>query len=222
MPNHITNVLTITAPNVPQIMAEIAGPERLIDFNNIIQMPKSLKIEASTWVEAAEWLQGGDEPRFNQKTKEEWLALFGDKAEETLRQGSLRISNKKSYGYADWYGWAPNNWGTKWNSYDCAMRGDLIKFETAWNYPEPVMKALSAKYPEAEFKLDYADEDMGSNCGTVIFKAGAKEIIEIAPSWSLLSPADQRKWREFAFKLRYPGADPKDHDMNEHYEYIEA
>lgn len=221
MPNHITNVLTITAINVQQIKEEIAGPERLFDFNSVIQMPESLHIEASTFVEAAEWLQGGDEPRFGNKTKEEWLKLFGDKADEILRQGALRITNKKSFGFADWYGWAPANWGTKWNSYDNAERGESIKFETAWCCPEPVMKALSAKYPDAEFKLEYADEDRGSNCGTLIFKSGAMEIIEIAPTWSEQSEKEHRKWRKFALQLQHPGADPKDHGMDDNYEYIE-
>lgn len=221
MPNHITNVLTITAENADQIKAEIAGSERLIDFNAVIKMPESLMIEASTFVEAAAWIAGGDEPKYNQKTKDEWLSLFAEQREILLEQGRKHNANISRYGYANWYGWAPDYWGTKWNAYDTAMRGDSIKFETAWCFPEPVMIALSAKYPAAEFRLDYADEDTGSNCGTVVFRAGAKEIIDVAPPWSEQSDADHRKWRKFAFLLQYPGESPLDHDMDENYEYIE-
>ena len=58
-------------------------------------------------------------------------------------------------------------WGTKWNAYYHESRDDSdFVFDTAWNHPRPVIKALSLKYPEVIFKIAYADEDMGSNLGT--------------------------------------------------------
>ena len=62
--------------------------------------------------------------------------------------------------------WARAHWGTKWNAYDTERRAeDQLKFETAWSHPDPVIIALSEKFPEAEIHVRYADEDLGSNFG---------------------------------------------------------
>jgi hypothetical protein len=80
-----------------------------------------------------------------------------------------------------WYNWNTNNWGTKWNGYDVSWedREDgrtLLRFDTAWAHPEPVIHALAAKFPNEILEVRYADEDLGSNCGT--YKIRDKECID--------------------------------------------
>ena len=55
--------------------------------------------------------------------------------------------------------------------------GDNIIFETPWSIPEPVIEKISRDFPNEEFKIEFADEDIGGdNKGFLIFKDG--EIVE--------------------------------------------
>lgn len=84
-------------------------------------------------------------------------------------------ANYKKYGYYDWYDWSWDHWGTKWNAYDQYPEGCRLSFHTAWSTPEPVIKRLSEMFPDVEITVEYADEDIGSNCGTYCYLAGNKE-----------------------------------------------
>ena len=58
----------------------------------------------------------------------------------------------------DWYDWRCENWGTKWNSVDarCEYASDCVldfSFMTAWGPCEPIVKALAAMFPDAQFRL---------------------------------------------------------------------
>ncbi len=69
-----------------------------------------------------------------------------------------------------WYNWRVENWGTKWDAYEVEMTRVDDKtlnyiFLTAWASPIYALVALSEKYPNLEFKLMFADEDIGNNCG---------------------------------------------------------
>jgi hypothetical protein len=87
----------------------------------------------------------------------------------------------------DWYAWHLKYWGTKWNAYDsyiAATPGTItFVFSTAWSTPEPVISKL--KLLGFNFELKYADEDIGSNCGKMIYnpdKTGFKDIVHITAS----------------------------------------
>lgn len=60
-----------------------------------------------------------------------------------------------------WFSWNKENWGTKWNAYNCAHSIDngiaVITFETAWNVPYPVIIAFANKY-KISFEHRYFDE----------------------------------------------------------------
>ena len=79
----------------------------------------------------------------------------------------------------NWYRWSVDNWGTKWNASEVAYvpgTNDTgsVHFQTAWDMPEPWIKALIRKYPGADFTLDFADEDTGcANWGRIVSKAGS-------------------------------------------------
>lgn len=82
----------------------------------------------------------------------------------------------KKYGVDNWYDWRVENWGTKWNSCDNEIiDGQHIVFRTAWSMPNEVFIALSKKY-HTRIIVEYADEDLGYNCGTRKYNNG--KIVE--------------------------------------------
>jgi len=195
MPNHVTNILTITGPEelVARIKSEIAGTyddpdagERLIDFNKIVPCPDTLKITSGTTtsngIAILKWRQG-DTSDIEKIMGYNWATEFAtpddlithmlDKGLANLEEGQMALDNLRDYGHQDWYSWSTSNWGTKWNAYEQYPReGGAIKFETAWSTPYPVIEAVSLKFPEAVFFLRYADEDFGHNCGEYTFQGG--------------------------------------------------
>ena len=91
-------------------------------------------------------------------------------------RGPLGEVEMKQYGKNNWYDWSIRNWGTKWNAYDFGDGGEQsIVFSTAWGTPDKAMVALSEKYPKATFRVFYADEMLGENCGEYTLTGGRIE-----------------------------------------------
>ena len=127
--------------------------ESVIDFNKIIPMPEGLIDTVSP-------------PRSKEEAKE----------------------NIKKYGEEDWYEWAIKYWGTKWNACNQSLlnnkpfnSGFNIEFDTAWSCPKPIFDKLAEMFPDIEIEVEYADEDLGYNCGTISYKCG-KESKQWTPS----------------------------------------
>lgn len=61
----------------------------------------------------------------------------------------------------NWNSWSRDNWGTKWNAYDCtaSVSGDVacISFDTAWSVPYPVLSAFCNRF-QVPFEHKYYDE----------------------------------------------------------------
>lgn len=90
-----------------------------------------------------------------------------------------------SYDERGWYGWSLRHWGTKWNAYESEVSGDngdlaVVRFDTAWSHPVPIIEELSRRNPGVTIEVLYADEDMGSNCGAYSITDGeiTEQIIE--------------------------------------------
>lgn len=103
--------------------------------------------------------------------------LDGGKSPSDLPEAK-KAELRKKYGAEDWYEWRLANWDTKWNGYqineDNESDSSKCVFYTAWSMPEKIALALSARFPEVKVIWDYADEDIGYNCGEKIFKGGEK------------------------------------------------
>ena len=100
---------------------------------------------------------------------------------EGLFMGDLGVEEMKKYKDNNWYDWRMKNWNTKWNAYGFEVptySGDTgtMTFLTANCSPFRVLFKLSEKYPDVEFELRYADEDLGYNVGEISFIAG--ELID--------------------------------------------
>ncbi len=83
-------------------------------------------------------------------------------------QGAVGPKERELYGKNNWYDWNRANWGTKWNSYGYSFQypeNESLIFETAWSAPHPVIKKLSEMYPNIAIEHQWADEDIGYNCG---------------------------------------------------------
>ncbi len=74
-----------------------------------------------------------------------------------------------------WYEWSVENWGTKWDvSETFEDENGYICFDTAWSTPLELICSLSEKYSELSFEVEFADEDLGNNCGIYHFKNGVE------------------------------------------------
>lgn len=90
--------------------------------------------------------------------------------------GNTYINNIINYGADSWYDWCINNWGTKWNATNTYISNDSeLEFETAWSCPVNILKELSKQFNDVKIIVDFADEDIGSNCGEIIFLNGEIE-----------------------------------------------
>lgn len=198
MPNWVTNNVRINADEtlLAKIREEVKGTpysngeDRDFDFNTILPIPTELV---------------GTTSPTRIISQEDY-----DKQEERIAKGDLTEGEKnwgvsrgitqemhddfvERFGFADWYGWQINNWGTKWNASDVYWSddNDFVSFNTAWSTPFDLLVALSKKYPQATFEIEYADEDFGYNVGryvlqngeeidTEIPEGGSKEALEMA------------------------------------------
>ena len=152
MPNHISNKLTLNCDSetATKVFAELSsegedGQPMLIDFNKLVQYPKR-------YADA-------------DKVRNDW-----EKA------NPKDWSNAPRDGYNQGgYEWCRDNWGTKWNAYSQQRINDnSISFDTAWNTPTLIFEAISAKFPDVAFSVEYADEDIGHNAGILHYHNGKK------------------------------------------------
>jgi hypothetical protein len=117
------------------------------------------------------WAQ--DKGIYSVEDMEAYLKNNHPKAIELAERG---LANLRDYGYTDWYDWAIDNWGTKWNAcnYSQSARRDgywEFNFDTAWSYVEPIFEHLSNEFPELEFDVAYIDEGWGF-AGTEVWVEG--------------------------------------------------
>lgn len=106
------------------------------------------------------------------------------------RLNATRKFIDKNGGYMDSFTWCMDNWGTKCDcKTDCSwdIRQEPIIdntmhfcFQTAWNMPHKVFLRLSDLMPTAKIVVDYADEELGYNCGRRTYEKGTCFVNEIA------------------------------------------
>ncbi len=122
------------------------------------------------------------------------------------------VRNWRACGYLHPMDFARKVWGTKWNACDSSVELDVFqvnglsfgacKFDTAWSCPKGVLEKISERFPHEVITVTYADEDIGSNCGTYTLKAGQVIESDIAPSWSDMDAAQKEKWKAFAYDVK--------------------
>ena len=232
MPNHVQNIIYLQGDTqkINALMEIIQNDEYgigTIDFNKIIPMPESLNIEAGSstdnglklyreflkklisnkrakdTIKALENIPKGSEDAFLKIRAESGNAVNLNE----WNLGKTAWQNIQKYDAPTWYEWRIRNWGTKWNAYGYEEKeghspNQELKFQTAWDAPYPILQKLSAMYPEVVFKHEWADEDLGHNCGRQIYIRG-KLAEEYLPEGVYATD----------FALDIWGYDPSDLDM---------
>jgi methionine synthase II (cobalamin-independent) len=181
MPNHVTNIIKFDGKekDIKELLETIQGYEKTydgtleevpLDFNKVILMPPELMVESGSLGSAGMRFVEGDKSALDNIDNEE-------RRKEAIALGTQYVENKKKHGYADWYDWAVNNWGTKWNAYDFNERDEFeLEFNTAWAHPFPIIDKISTMFPDVKISVEYADEDLGYNLGVYTIQNG--EILE--------------------------------------------
>jgi len=144
MPNHVTNIVSIKARldedelnydeeqgKLISLYKKLHSKESDFDFNAILPQPKGIYL------------------------------------------GSLSEEDQVKYPI-NWYDWNIANWGTKWNAYQVVylnrvydeddkdklwLADILVKFETAWDVPTPVLSKLAEEF-DVEFTWNNEGEDV--------------------------------------------------------------
>lgn len=183
MPNYVINKIEIEGEKstINDLIFYVKSDKSDFDFEKIVPSPECMKIESGTETDMSlgiyQFEKTGDDSNLIQYLTYPWVK--SEKITNTLdlskylkklgryneRLGKSAYDNITQYGCKDWYEWNCKYWGTKWNSSDSYSYGNTISFQTAWSTPYPVIEELSKKYPTLNFIVNYADEDIGNNCG---------------------------------------------------------
>jgi len=117
----------ISEVNVP---LDTSSSSEILDFNKIIPMPKELDVTLKS---------------IDPLTKEG--QVLKKKYDDNLT----------NFGFKSWYDWCLKNWGTKWNSYSVDFHANIIRMNTAWYPPGPVIQEL-ARLIHEDVRMTYVDE----------------------------------------------------------------
>src|ERR1700752_1187377 len=157
MPNWCDNTLEIKGEDaeVAKLVEAVKSDDRLFDFEKIKPMPEILKNTGS----GMNTIEGKKVNSWFQDQETGKQRLFTDEEQAEL----------KKIGAANWYDWACNNWGNKWNARDAkvTVRKGTAKFmfTTAWGPPEPIIMLLRECYPTLKITCKWREE--GGSKGTV-------------------------------------------------------
>jgi len=128
-------------------------------------------------------------PDFNKIKPQPENIFLGNLGEKEEKECKLK-------GIPTWLDWNRENWGTKWNCYDCEQENEnIFTFETAWSGVTKLVQEMSAQNQGIRIEYEYANEDTARNCAQFVFLDG-KIISENKPE------AKSKEAYELAFKLR--------------------
>lgn len=149
MPNNVETTLTVTGDDaeIKKLVKFMKG-ETAFDFNKIIPMPEELKNVRCGL------------SQIDGKKVDTWLNVDGK--DVAIPESTLKRWREK-HGFANWYDWAYENWGTKWNAYDVSgwtiTKGEAeIYFVTAWASPEILIKNLAKQFRTLRFEASVGGE----------------------------------------------------------------
>ncbi len=198
MPNHVTNIIEIKGDpaRIKSLFEAIKHDEYglgSIDFNKLIPMPPELDIEEGSQTKRGlkayqDFIEvytfNGKKEDFDllnipEKSEQAFLRVHPDIDQTEWKLGKQAFQNQQKYGIPTWYKWRTRNWGTKWNAYGyeggVQFDGKTLQFLTAWAPPTPIVEKLAAMYPDLDFVHQWADEDIGYNCGEIEYHNGSPD-----------------------------------------------
>lgn len=174
MPNHVLNKVYAA----PSVLDALRGAEDPVDFAAVVPRPDGLftgdvNTLANDCAEKAFNEPPSGHPMvaaLEASNKARWSA--SDLDDRGFEDFISMLRSKRATGFYHGMEFARSAWGTKWNAYSVERHADHVSFQTAWSSPEPVYLALSAAHPNEEIRVEYADEDRGSNCASLRLRGG--------------------------------------------------
>lgn len=173
MPNWTSNIVRAegAAADLREFLERVRGPTSALDFNRIIPMPALLKHTGS----GGRTIEG--------KRVTSWYVIDPDALLPTDEQVRLFTPEEgvalADIGYANWYDWSVEHWGTKWNASRVRVEEGAIAagaveimFETAWAAPVPIFRKLASMFPGIRLEFTWTDEDEPHATHTVVLRAG--------------------------------------------------
>jgi len=112
-------------PNWCNNQVEISGPKKVIKKKKKIVDENHIKDDNDPNIPEDQGLL-------------DWMVPMPKELRETQADGTERKDFIKKYGHSDWYGWANDNWGTKWDihefyGFDRKDESTItFGFDTAW------------------------------------------------------------------------------------------
>lgn len=88
-----------------------------------------------------------------------------------IKLGEQQVYNLETYHHLNWFDWAIENWGTKWNAMNTHIKDNYITFDTAWSVPMPILIALS-KELNCKIAVLSACEFMGQDTSYCLMNKG--------------------------------------------------
>lgn len=217
MPNWVTN--KIEAPE--HVIRAMLNGEGRVDFNVAAPFPgphgdwDGIYGDAETAAESVLGVALSNNPLLAmlERSSRERIDIAGMR-EESFRQFVGMLENYRACGYLHSMDFARKVWGTKWNACEPIAEPDegRCKFDTAWSCPTGALMKVSERFPDDAITVTYADEDLGSNCGTFTLKAGQIVKQDIAPSWIDMTDAEKAKWEAFACEVTGRSLEPDEED----------
>jgi len=161
MPNWCENRVTISGDDedIVKFRELMEGPdhhgtESIFSFNRLIPMPIELIDTTSP-------------PTIKETQTECDTHNTGENHCIAVTQNTVDVLREK-YGAYDWYSWATNFWGTKWQPTEVELDADtdclVYRFDTAWGPPEGIWTAIQEQFPKLHIMWFY-DEPGMQFCG---------------------------------------------------------
>ena len=227
MPNYVRNRISFEGD--PEKIREMLRMIRVdgcgegsIDFDRILPMPGSLNIEAGSRTDEGLRMYRGYVQAKERNADTAKFLRYRDEHPDCWDLGEKAYGNILAYGAPTWYEWRVENWGTKWPAMqeDIPLSEKEIVFDTAWAFPEGIAARLSAICPEVTLTAEWADEDMGRNCGRAVFRdgeitggyipSGRKEAAAFASAVRSDPPGSHAIWPEGPGMPEAPGKDGRE------------
>jgi len=183
MPNWVRNNVEIEGNkhDIDRLLSVCNIGDNQFSFEGIIPRPKELGMIAGGWDDKyIKYYKAVRDNNMSLMPSAEEIAELEKEAprywyEENpnvtaYEVGERYVKNKLEYGAVSWYNWCCDNWDTKWDSCDAYVSrksdNDVeIMFDTAWSAPINVYCNIMEQFPLLHIHVQYADEDLGRNCG---------------------------------------------------------
>ena len=172
MPNWCGNTVTVTGSKkeIARFKKFVKGDGIDFSFESILPMPSDLKrTSAPTTIVSQEvydeWMASVHERRRQQELGTDYNIEMEGLAGRPLTK-ELSLKYLRLYGNDNWYDWAYDNWGTKWDLASEEITTIFeptslnYKFDTAWNPPYGIYRELVKQFPKLKMHWRYEEEGM--------------------------------------------------------------